>query len=90
VPSARRDTYLAAEPLARLPTDPFAQRLLDATRIHHDLEQLAGDVQPGADRLTARFPTIPGITGMVREGFIAEAAGLLGDSNIEELSEERS
>jgi hypothetical protein len=24
-----------------------------------------GDVPPGADRLTARFPTIPGITGMV-------------------------
>jgi len=30
-----------------------------------------GDVPPGADRLTARFPTIPGITGMVREEFIA-------------------
>ena len=48
-----------------------------------------GDVPPGADRLTARFPTIPGITGMVREEFIAEATGLLGDSNIQELSEER-
>jgi hypothetical protein len=24
-----------------------------------------GDVPPGADRLTARFPIIPGITGMV-------------------------
>ena len=48
-----------------------------------------GDVPPGADRLTARFPTIPGITGMVREEFIAEATGLLGDSNIHELSEER-
>ena len=46
-----------------------------------------GDVPPGADRLTARLPTIP---GMVREEFIAEATGLLGDSNIEELSEERS
>jgi hypothetical protein len=48
-----------------------------------------GDVPPGADRLTAQFPTIPGITGMVREEFIAEATGLLGDSNIQELSEER-
>jgi hypothetical protein len=48
-----------------------------------------GDLPPGADRLTARFPTIPGITGMVREEFIAEATGLLGDSNIEELTEER-
>jgi hypothetical protein len=34
-----------------------------------------GDVPAGADRLTARFPTIPGITGMVREEFIAEAIG---------------
>ncbi len=48
-----------------------------------------GDVPPGADRLTAQFPTIPSITGMVREEFIAEATGLLGDSNIQELSEER-
>ena len=48
-----------------------------------------GDVPPGADRLTAHFPTIPGITGMVREEFIAEATGLLGDSNIQELSEDR-
>jgi Alpha/beta hydrolase domain len=48
-----------------------------------------GDVPPGADRLTARFPTIPGVTRMVREEFIAEATGLLGDSNIQELSEER-
>jgi hypothetical protein len=48
-----------------------------------------GDVPPGNDRLTARFPIIPGITGMVREEFIAENTGLLGDSNIEELSEER-
>ena len=38
-----------------------------------------GDVPPGADRLTACFPTIPGISGMVREEFIAEATGLLGD-----------
>src|SRR5258708_4527919 len=48
-----------------------------------------GDVPPGADRLTARFPIIPGITGMVREEFIAENTGLLGDRNIQELSEER-
>ena len=48
-----------------------------------------GDVPPSADRLTAHFPTISGITGMVREEFIAEATGLLGDSNIQELSEER-
>jgi len=48
-----------------------------------------GDVPPGADRLTARFPTIPGITGMVREEFIAEATGVLGGSNIQELSEGR-
>jgi hypothetical protein len=46
-----------------------------------------GDVPPGNDRLTARFPVIPGITGMVREEFIAENTGLLGDTNIEELSE---
>ena len=48
-----------------------------------------GDVPAGNDRLTARFPIIPGITGMVREEFIAENTGLLGDSNIQELSEER-
>jgi hypothetical protein len=48
-----------------------------------------GDVQPGADRLVARFPTIPGVTGMVREEFIAEATGLLGDNNIQEVSEDR-
>src|ERR1700757_2813957 len=48
-----------------------------------------GDVPPGADRLAAHVPTIPGITGMVREEFIAEATGLLGDSNIQELWEER-
>jgi hypothetical protein len=48
-----------------------------------------GDVPPGADRLTARFPIIPGITGRVREEFIAENTGLLGDSNIQELSDER-
>src|ERR1700681_1279217 len=48
-----------------------------------------GDVPPGNDRLTARFPIIPSITGMVREEFIAENTGLLGDSNIHELSEER-
>jgi hypothetical protein len=48
-----------------------------------------GDVPPGNDRLTARFPVIPGITGMVREEFIAENTGLLGDTNIEELSDER-
>ena len=49
-----------------------------------------GDVPAGADRLTARFPTIPGITGMARQKFIAEATGLLGDNNIEELSEGRA
>jgi hypothetical protein len=48
-----------------------------------------GDVPPGNDRLTARFPVIPGITGMVREEFIAENTGLLGDTNIEEVSDER-
>jgi hypothetical protein len=48
-----------------------------------------GDVPPGNDRLTARFPIIPGITGLVREEFIAENTGLLGDTNIQELSEER-
>jgi Alpha/beta hydrolase domain len=48
-----------------------------------------GAVPPGNDRLTARFPIIPGITGTVREEFIAENTGLLGDNNIEELSEER-
>jgi hypothetical protein len=47
-----------------------------------------GDVQPGADRLVARFPTIAGVTGMVREEFIAEASGLLGDNNIQDVSEE--
>lgn len=48
-----------------------------------------GDVPPGNDRLTAQFPSIPGITGRVREEFIAENTGLLGDTNIKELSEER-
>ena len=48
-----------------------------------------GDVPPGNDRLTARFPIIPGVTGAVREEFIAENTGLLGDTNIQELSEER-
>ena len=48
-----------------------------------------GDVPPGNDRLTAQFPTIPGITGILREEFIAENTGLLGDNNIQELSEER-
>jgi hypothetical protein len=48
-----------------------------------------GDVPPGADRLIARFPIIPGVTGMVREEFIAEGTGLLGDTNIHELSGER-
>jgi hypothetical protein len=47
-----------------------------------------GDVPPGGDRLTARLPVISGITGLVREEFIAEATGLLGDNNIQELSEE--
>src|ERR1700737_1450982 len=45
--------------------------------------------QPEQFGPTAPFPAIPGITGMVREEFIAEATGLLGDSNIQELSEER-
>ena len=48
-----------------------------------------GDVPAGNDRLTARFPVIDGITGMVREEFIAEATGLLGDTNIQEVSEDR-
>jgi hypothetical protein len=48
-----------------------------------------GDVPPGNDRLVARFPVVAGVTGMVREEFIAEATGLLGDGNIEELSEDR-
>ena len=48
-----------------------------------------GDVAPGNDRLTASFPMIPGVTGMVREEFIAENTGLLGDTNIQELSEHR-
>ena len=52
-----------------------------------------GDVPPGADRLTAQFPIATGkngpLTGMVREEFIAEATGLLGDANIQELSEDR-
>jgi hypothetical protein len=37
-----------------------------------------GDVPPGAERLTASFPILPGISGMVREEFIAEKTGLLG------------
>lgn len=48
-----------------------------------------GDVPPGNDRLVARFPIIEGVTGMVREEFIAEATGLLGDGNIQEVSEDR-
>jgi len=47
-----------------------------------------GDVPPGNDRLVARFPTIAGVTGMVREEFIAEASGLLGDNNIQDVSEQ--
>ena len=39
-----------------------------------------GDVPGGADRLTASFPTIAGVTGVVREEFIAESTGLLGDT----------
>jgi hypothetical protein len=46
-----------------------------------------GDVPPGNDRLTAQSPIVPGVTGTVREEFIAENTGLLGDTNIEELSE---
>ena len=47
-----------------------------------------GDVQPGNDRLVAHFPTpTEPITGMVREEFIAEATGLLGDNNIQDVSE---
>ncbi|MGA8197178.1 MAG: alpha/beta hydrolase domain-containing protein [Acetobacteraceae bacterium] len=50
-----------------------------------------GDVAPGADRLVARFPIATGadgpLTGMVREEFIAEATGLLGDANIQETSD---
>jgi hypothetical protein len=48
-----------------------------------------GDVPSGNDRLTAQFPSIPGLTGIVREEFIAENTGLLGDTNIQEVSEER-
>ncbi len=48
-----------------------------------------GDVPPGNDRLVARFPIVEGVTGMVREEFIAEATGLLGDSNIQEVSDDR-
>ncbi|MEJ0016529.1 MAG: alpha/beta hydrolase domain-containing protein [Acetobacteraceae bacterium] len=48
-----------------------------------------GDVPAGNDRLTARFPAIAGATGMVREEFIAEATGLLGDNNIQEVAEDR-
>ena len=48
-----------------------------------------GDVPPGNDRLVARFPVVEGVTDMVREEFIAEATGLLGDTNIQETSEDR-
>jgi hypothetical protein len=48
-----------------------------------------GDVPPGNDRLTACFPIVPDVTGIVREEFVAEATGLLGDSNIEEVSDDR-
>jgi hypothetical protein len=48
-----------------------------------------GEVPPGNDRLAARLPVIEGATGMVREEFIAEATGLLGDSNIQEVSDDR-
>jgi hypothetical protein len=52
-----------------------------------------GDVPPGADRLVARFPIATGadgpLTAMVREEFIAEATGLLGDANIQEVSDDR-
>lgn len=45
--------------------------------------------RPGSDRVTARFPIIPGIAGMVREEFIAENTGLLDHSNIQQVSRER-
>ncbi len=48
-----------------------------------------GDVPFGNDRLVARFPVIGGDTRAVREEFIAEGSGLLGDSNIQEVSEDR-
>jgi Alpha/beta hydrolase domain len=52
-----------------------------------------GDVPPGADRLVARLPIATAengpLMGMVREEFIAEATGQLGDANIQELSEDR-
>ena len=49
-----------------------------------------GDVPAGNDRLVARLPTpIEAQTKMVREEFIAEATGLLGDSNIQEVSDDR-
>jgi hypothetical protein len=48
-----------------------------------------GDVPGGNDRLVACFPVVEGVTGMVREEFIAEATGLLGDGNIQDVSEDR-
>jgi hypothetical protein len=52
-----------------------------------------GDVLPGADRLGARLPIARGkdgpLIGIVREEFIAESTGLLGDANIEEVSADR-
>ena len=52
-----------------------------------------GDVPSGADRLVARLPIAGGegspITGTVREEFIAESTGLLGDANIQEVSADR-
>src|SRR5262249_32740538 len=47
------------------------------------------DVPAGDDRMTAQFPVVAGITGTVREEFIAEATGLLGDNNVQEISEDR-
>src|SRR5436305_2612228 len=38
-----------------------------------------GDVSSGNDRLTARFARIAGITGMMRETFIADTTGLPRD-----------
>ena len=66
------------------------QRLPDAPRLHAGVERRGrATCRPATIAWSRAFPIIDGITGMVREEFIAEATGLLGDGNIQEVSEDR-
>ena len=66
------------------------QRLPDAPRLHIGVELRGRATCRRATIVWSHaFPIIEGVTGMVREEFIAEATGLLGDGNIQEVSEDR-